>query len=107
MIKLPEERKIQDVRNVPLEVGKLYEYVCKWQRPMMQKPRGKYISTWLNSMVSPGETFMIIEKLPRTISYVKICVIATGRIGWIYTGFTNGSWQCRSDSLSDIMKKLI
>ena len=34
MIKLPEERKIQDVRNVPLEVGKLYEYVCKWQRPM-------------------------------------------------------------------------
>ena len=106
--KLEKIESLKKVRDVPLEVGKLYEYVCKWQRPLMQKPRGKYISTWSNSMISPGDTFMLIEKLPRTISYFKVCVVGTGRIGWLYTGFTNG-WVLnnKKDMLSNIIKKVL
>ena len=106
MIQLPV-KKLKDVRDVPLDVGKIYEYVCTWQRPMMEKPRGRYISTWSNSMLSPGETFMLIEKLPKTISYIKICVISTGRIGWIYTGFTNGSLHLKQEKLSNVINKII
>jgi hypothetical protein len=109
--KKSQDKKIENfkkVKDVPLDVGKLYEYVCKWQRPLMQKPRGKYISTWSNSMISPGDIFMLIDKLPKTISYLKICVVGTGRIGWLYTGFTNG-WvnNHKNDSLSNIIKKVI
>ena len=99
----------KNFKDVILEVGKLYEYTCKWQRPLMQKPRGRYISSFSNSLINPGETFILLEKMPKTISYIKICVINTGKIGWFYTGFTNKNpnGYLKGDSLSKILKKLI
>jgi hypothetical protein len=101
--------KIFNIKDVSLEVGKLYEYTGKYQRPMMQKPRGRYISTWSNSMLNPGDAFMLLETLPKTISYLKICVISSGRVGWFYTGFTNRDKHFfnKKDKLSTILNKLI
>lgn len=99
----------KNFKDVELTIGKLYEYICNWQRPLMQKPRGRYISEFSTSLINPGETFILLEKMPKTISYIKICVINSGKVGWFYTGFTNcnPNFYRKGDSLSRIIKKLL
>ena len=99
----------EEIIDVPVEVGKIYEYVCSWQRPLYKKPRGAVIApTWQACLISPGEEFMVIERLQKTVSYIKIYVIRTGRIGWMFTGFTNGYYMAmKYDTLSKVMQKIV
>lgn len=97
--------------EIELIVGKVYEYVCAWARPLLLSKDG---SGWPPKnmpikYILPGQTFIIIEKMKRTNSHVKVYVTESSEIGWIYTGALMGKYTPEEEQrlLSAMFKRLI
>lgn len=73
-----------------LVVGKLYEYLPGHPTAILPEPRRSSGSWKSPNKVRQGQTVMLLERLPKTVSYIRVHVIETDQTGWIWTGVVNG-----------------
>lgn len=101
--------KTKELPEPDLTVGKLYEYIGSTPRPLMSNPRThKPVGgSWNNVIrIHHLQTFILLEKLPKTKSYIKVFINETGAVGWIFTGIINGrskSWN----KLQELIRRLV
>lgn len=74
---------MRNINNVPLIVGKMYEYVGN-SRPLLKGPRKGSIDHWKrSSYIYIGQTFVLVELMPRSNEYFKVCINENMMVGWV------------------------
>lgn len=91
--------------DTELIIGKVYEYVCPWSRPVLTEAEMVGNLRLVDPpYIQPHQTFVLIGKRKQTKAYIKVYITETYMSGWIYTGVVNGLYRTQ---LGTVVRRIV